>query len=180
MPFKELGYDHIGDLDYFNGLIYATLEDINYVRPRIVLFKDDDLSVEGYSDLVGQSHLPWCVMNPANKLVYSSEFNPVTRINVFKLKNRGSADLVDRLRLDRNLHNVQGGSIHGNKLYVSCDDEVKGIYEVDLASGEVSTFLETRIPHEMEGLCVDFSDGIVIHFIDHEGYFYHARKRSIT
>lgn len=178
IPFKELGYDHIGDLDFFDGLIYASFEDVNYAKPRVVLFKEEDLSVFSYSDLVDQSHLPWCVINPRDKLLYSSEFDPVTHINFFKLRYQDSADLVTKLKLKKPLHKVHGGCIHKNKLYVSCDDEVKGIYEIDLSSGDVLTLLETKIPHEMEGISADFSDKTVLHFIDHEGHFYHARRNE--
>lgn len=175
IPFQELGYDHIGDLDFFDNLIYASFEDVNYAKPRVVLF-EEDLSVSSYSVLVDQSHLPWCAVNSRDELVYSSEFDPVTHINAFRLREQDSADLVTRLELKRTLHNVQGGFIHENKLYVSCDDGVRGIYEIDLSSGEVLTLLETRIPYEMEGLCADFPDRTVLHFIDHEGQFYHARR----
>lgn len=176
IPFQELGYDHIGDIDFFNNLIYASLEDVNYSSPRVLLF-DENFAIYGYADLNDQRHLPWCVVNPDDRLLLSSEFDPVNYINFYELdETQHSARLVVRLKLSQTLRNVQGGCIHEGILYVSCDDEVKGIYKIDLTSGKVSTLLETRILYEMEGICADFHETPVFHFIDHEGHLYHARR----
>ena len=174
IPFQELGFDHIGDIDFFNGLIYASLEDIAYSRPRIVLF-DEKLSVRDYVDLSDQKHLPWCAVNPEDHLLLSSEYDPVKYVNFYEIKTQHSAKLVRRLKLSKILHNVQGGCMHEDELDISCNDQVKGIYRIDLNSGKVFTLLKTKIPYEMEGICADFNEKPVFHFIDHEGHIYHAR-----
>jgi len=177
IPFQKSRYDHVGDIDYFNGLIYLPLEDVIYSRPRILVC-NEDLSTYDYADLVDQAHMPWCVINPENGLLLSSEFDFVKYINFYEIKPDHTAKLVDKLRLSKVLRKVQGGCIHEDSLYVSCDDDVKGIYRIDLRSGEVYTLLETRIPYEMEGICADFLENPIFHFIDHEGHLYHAQKVS--
>lgn len=173
-PYADVGYDHIGDLDFFEGKIYASIEDVDYKKPRLVIF-NQDLSVDTWCQLPQLSHFPWVAVHPETRYVYTSEFAPVDKINIYEVKPRDEANLVDQIKLSQTLYSVQGGFIHENSLILSCDDEPKAIYRVDMETGRVETMLETLILTEMEGICSE-NDAKILHFTNHEGQFFHATR----
>lgn len=65
------GYDHIGDIDYHKGLIFAPVEYQNYRRPALLMAFSDDLQLIGYALLPGgYTTCPFCAINPKTGLLY--------------------------------------------------------------------------------------------------------------
>ena len=171
---KKQGYDHIGDIDYFEGIIYAPVEDYRYKNGTFVLYFAENLTYTGKYIKTSQSHMPWCAIDPETQLLYSSEFDNVRSLYVYDLK-KDFRRLKD-LPLSQTLHRVQGGTIHNGLLYLSCDDFGERIYIVDIKTGKVLDSFATNIGWEMEGITIyrfeNASLGI-LHFIDHGKNIYH-------
>lgn len=72
--FSNLGYDHIGDLDFFNGHLYVPLEGQPVTR---VLFYNTSLELVNWAafDAPHQTHAPWCAVNPLDGYLYTSNFD---------------------------------------------------------------------------------------------------------
>jgi len=160
-PYRE-EYDHIGGLQFWNGNIWAALEDVTYTRPRVAIFKED-LSADLCVDLPHQRGCPWVTLDEGGQL-YSSEFDPCDTILVY-WPSLPEATLLQEIPLSHTLHNVQGGCWYRGSLYLSCDDEGKGIYRVS-ERGEVHHLVDTGIDTEMEDLHVM---NWKAYFIDHQG-----------
>lgn len=94
-------YDHLGDLDFYQGLLYVALEGHSYDMtetfrvlpnppPKIAIYDANSLAfvsaatVPGYeADIV--SSCAWCAVNPLNDLLYTSDSNPVNNtLRVYK------------------------------------------------------------------------------------------------
>jgi len=154
-------YDHIGGIDYFKNKIYASLEDPDYVKPRITVF-DDNLELLEVFRIPRQYGCPWVAIH--NNLLYTSEF--ITKyINVFTLTGKYVTDI----RLEYPLFKIQGGKFYKNELYLACDNPTKSIFKVSL-DGAVKLFIDTKIKNEMEDIHIT-KDG-TIYFIDHLGHLY--------
>lgn len=115
---KPLGSDHIGDIDYHGGLIYAALEgpiQIATIDPRNPSkgFEGHRLQGANAGDSPPQTSNPWCAINPWDGLLYTSDFDRIDRVNGYDprqdYKFRGSIVLSGA-----DVINVQGGVFSDN------------------------------------------------------------------
>ena len=102
---NHVGGNHIGDIDYYNGLIYApiedggqnlqvaTLNDPEYQHPYIALYDAKTLQPTGVTYALDKSiheaGVPWVAVNAKRREVYTAEWDmPHDRINVFDTQMR--------------------------------------------------------------------------------------------
>ena len=171
---QDQGYDHIGDIAYFEGKLYAPIEDASYVKPIIALFDTASLNFTGDYAQVPQAHIPWVGVDPRTGYFYSSEFDGVNKLFVYD-PNQNFA-LIDEIQLDTTLSRVQGGAFHEDFLYLACDNG-DYVYEVEVTSGTVTPVIIVPEGPEMEGIEAYALDSGVLHFVvetrDATNIFYH-------
>lgn len=168
--------DHIGGISYYNGLIYASVEndaedynlvityDARTLKPVDVYEMPNELLPDG---------IPWCCVDADNDYLYCSQFNNVTEILVFDIETMA---LSHTIPLSREIVRIQGGEYYDGLLYLSSDikdsnDDV--IYTVDIETGEVVTLCTRSLPsmagNEAEGITVyPMADGSFIHVLDYD------------
>jgi hypothetical protein len=186
---NHLGGNHIGDVDYYNGRVYAPVEDggqsagpvnINdpeYQHPYIALYDARTLAYSGKSyaldKRIHEAGVPWVAVNAPRREVYTAEWDmPHDRINVFdtQLRFRRFLPLVYPRSLGPGFHlsRIQGAKVHRGLMYVTRDDADKTVFSIDLHSGRVSKLfsLKPGVPSELEGLSVwPTADGALLHVI---------------
>eukprot|EP00027_Filamoeba_sp_ATCC50430_P018122 CAMPEP_0168567584 /NCGR_PEP_ID=MMETSP0413-20121227/15089_1 /TAXON_ID=136452 /ORGANISM="Filamoeba nolandi, Strain NC-AS-23-1" /LENGTH=261 /DNA_ID=CAMNT_0008599797 /DNA_START=65 /DNA_END=850 /DNA_ORIENTATION=- len=154
----ELNYDHIGDIDVFEGTIYAPIEEPNYTRPAIARYSSE---LE-FIDFVAtrQHHMPWVAVDPATKLLYSSEFDNVTFLYVYDTQQKLAFQGLFSISVPavQTLTAIQGGFIYDNLLYLSSswNHTMVTVYVVDMETGKWlpdQTFY-VNSQGEVEGLTV--------------------------
>ncbi len=174
----EPGVNHLGDCDFSHGLLHVAMEGTTPARVGVF---DGDLAYRGSAALPEQGDsCPWCAVNPADGLVYSSRFDTDhlsvyrprwsrTGDEAFDLEHVRDVPLVSedgaRLSLDR----VQGGAFSPvGHLYLTGDTADGGLFGIDTSSGQ--RVIHVVIPYEpgwpehqvIEGVTVlDLSDGRV-------------------
>jgi hypothetical protein len=159
----DLGGNHIGDIDVNGGLLYAPIEDgTAFLHPYIVTYRADTLEWTGDSWLLPQELLtkgvPWVAVDGPRKLLYTAEWDPTERINVFDLAS--DLALVKTLELSSPIGRIQGAKVFGGQLYASSDDDAKTMYEIDLDTGTVMTlFTLGTTGSEAEGLALVSAGG---------------------
>lgn len=180
---QDQGYNHIGDIAYFVGKLYAPIEDVSYVKPIIGIYDADSLNFTGDFVQVPQSHFPWIAVDPRTGYFYSSEFNGVNKLYVYELyvwDGDKYFDLIDEVTLNLTLSRVQGGAFLGDFLYLACDNG-DYVYEVEIASGTVNPVFNVPSGPEMEGIEAYELDSGVLHFVaetgDSTNIFYHYDNR---
>lgn len=73
---EDSGYNHIGDIDHHDGLLYAPLEHKDKERPSILLVFDADLRFVGRTTFSAQAtEGPWCAVGKLDGYLYSSAFD---------------------------------------------------------------------------------------------------------
>lgn len=161
---KELGCDHIGGLSYYNGTVYAAVEDgPDYQHPFIVLYDAETLKFTGkYYELPQELHtagVPWCAIDAEKKVFYTAEWENATVLNVFSLD---TFELVDSIELSEPVDRIQGAELFDGKLYMSCDEEndMKRVFTADIETGKVEVAFIRNVGKEIEaeGLTV-YADG---------------------
>ncbi|MBQ5592138.1 MAG: hypothetical protein IIU80_04265 [Clostridia bacterium] len=157
---EEMGYDHIGGLSIYNGLIYAAVEDgPDYERSCIVLYDAETLKYTGrYYPLPYDLHkegVPWCAVDAEKNYFYTAEWTNAAVLNVFDLE---TFELVKTVPLSQKIDRCQGAEMFGGRLYMSCDelDGNKHIYSVDVVTGDVQTVFTRNVGEsiEAEGMTV--------------------------
>ena len=157
--FKNLEYDHIGDISVQYGIVYAPVENKPETDPLVLLYDAETLEYTGKYFAVDWEYLkdgiPWCATD--DNYLYASQFNDAERIVVYNIDDMSFSHTVE---LSETLSRIQAGDVVDGVLYLNCDphDVNKTIYAVDLETGEVTLLCDratTGYDTETEGLCVE-------------------------
>jgi hypothetical protein len=156
------GLDHIGDIDYFDGIIYASLDTTHgYTNGHVALYDARDLKYTGtVFDLQGAPSNPkndvasWVAIDAKRGVGYGKEWQRGDTINVYHLEDW---KFDHTLTLDMALERIQGGKVHGDWLYMSSDNATHSVYRANLNSGHVEELF--RLPAapgstEVEGIAL--------------------------
>ncbi len=164
----QQGGNHIGDIDVHGGLLYAPIEDgPDYLHPYIVTYDAKTLQPTGKSYPLPQKLLtqgvPWVAVDGPRKRVYTAEWNPTQRIDMFDLENNLAFEKT--LELTTTIGRIQGAKVFGGEMYATSDDTDKTIYKIDLDTGTVmKLFTLGTTGSEVEGLALTReSDGAHVH-----------------
>ena len=151
---KDKGCNHIGGLSYYNGYVYAAVEDgPDYLNSFIVLYDAETLEYTGtYYELPHELHLegvPWCAIDVERGYLYTAEWTKATVLNIFKLEDMS---LVTTLPLSEPIDRIQGAEMFGGKLYLSCDEEndQKRVFCLDVETGVVQTAFTRNVGSQFE------------------------------
>ncbi len=135
-PLPE-GFDHFGDLDVRDEVVYVSLE--GNEQPGIATY-DTNLRLLATKELPDQQHCPWCAVNPKNGLVYSSEFDAgelrVYRPFLTSVVPVGAMPLFDEDGRPLEIKSIQGGAFSPlGHLYLLSDEQDGGIMGFDMITG---------------------------------------------
>ncbi len=189
---KEKDDDHIGGISYYDGKIYAAVEDSDeYLSPCIVVFDCETLDATGevyfLSNEIFDDGVPWCAVDPETGYLYASKWSNAETIYVYDTADSMNPvreiELTGLGKIDR----IQGGEFYNGTLYLSndCHDNgnYKNILSVDINSGEVALAAQRDVGGEnieAEGLTFwQSEDGSVMHLLDYNkiiGIFVHHYK----
>ncbi len=182
--------DHIGGISYYNGKIYASVEDSDdYLSPCIVVFDCETLECTGeVYDLPAEVYddgVPWCAVDGEKGWLYASKWNDINTVYAYDIND--SMKLVKEIPLSQTVHRIQGGEFYNGTLYLSNDIEdngnFKNILSVDVSNGNVEIAALRDVGGdniEAEGLTFfPAEDGSVMHVLDYNkviGIFVHHYK----
>lgn len=132
------GYDHVGDIDVVDGIVWAPLETPDKSAGRQVLARYAESSLT-YQDhfTVPQHHASFVTVDEEGLIWSSDEFDVVDALLRYRLEN-GRLQQLPPLELSDPLERVQGVDILDGAAWVSTDDDHDGVYRVDLATGAVT------------------------------------------
>jgi hypothetical protein len=152
IPRQLRGYNHLGDLDYYDGRLYVPLEGS---APAIGVF-DADLDYIALALLPNATDAPWCAINPVDGHLYASSFR-ASAVRKYRMTWNGdslslvqvaSVALRDRAGRPLTLARVQGGVFSATgHLYLVSDVPGHGIEAFDLETGRQ----QVEIPVEFDG-----------------------------
>lgn len=150
----KYGIAHIGGLSYYNGYIYAGLEDSKvWDYPIIGVYDAESIQLVKYhimdSELITRG-MPWVCVNPENGLLYCMDHSKQpTKILVYDTANE--MKFVKDVALSEVVPSIQGAEFYNGILYAATNDDTQAIYKIDPESGEVSKFLDRNLTSGSEG-----------------------------
>lgn len=172
LSLQKLGCNHIGGISYYDGKIYAAVEDgSDYLHPFIVVYDARTLRFTGtYYALPQELHVdgvPWCAVDAARGRLYTAEWSNAKVLNVFNIEDMS---LVGTVPLSQPLDRIQGAEMYGDTLYLSSDKgDAKTVWSLDPLTGEVNIAFTRNIgeDYEAEGMTVSPAEGgFIAHIID--------------
>lgn len=180
---------HIGGISYYNGYIYASLEDSKqWQHPVIALYDAETLEYTGICHEVSSKILtrgiPWVAVDAENGFIYASHSKTVEEIHCFDLD---TFEYVKSFAVSDPMDAIQGGEVYNGKLYVGTNDSTRAVYTIDVKSGKVEKLFD-RIMYqpklidnfggEGEDLTVyPMEDGTLIHALDIGALFIDSNLR---
>ncbi|MBQ3537887.1 MAG: hypothetical protein IJA39_04825 [Clostridia bacterium] len=186
---EKYNSQHIGGISYFDGIIYAALEDSKeWKHPIIALYDAETLSYTGICYELPVSlqtrGVPWVAVDGENGVAYTGDSRNYTEIYKFSLSD---FSYIETIALSEDVVKIQGGEIADGVLYCGTNDMTRAVFTIDLATGEVTKLFD-RIMYEYklidnfggegEGLTLyDAEDGTYIHTLQLGALFIDASLR---
>ncbi len=170
------GSDHIGGISYYDGKIYAAVENKAEDSPLVITYDARTLHIVDVFELPNENlpdGIPWCCVDGENGYLYCSQFNEVEEILAFELE---TMEFSHKISLSKSVVRIQGGEVYDGILYLSSDtansnDDV--IITVDVTNGAVRELCTRSLPsvagNEAEGVTVfPMEDGTFVHVLDYD------------
>ena len=151
---EELGIKHIGGLSYYNGFIYAGLEDSKvWDYPIIGVFDAETLELVDYYIMDSEKitrGLPWVCVDSETGYLYCTDHskNP-TVLLVYDVAN--DMNPVEEIALESSPYAIQGAEFYGGTLYAATNDDTQAIYKINPANGKVEKYLDRNLTSGSEG-----------------------------
>ncbi len=160
---ENYGIAHIGGLSYYDGYIYAGLEDSKvWDYPIIGVYDAETLDFVDYfimdSEVITRG-LPWvCVDSETGYLYCTDHSKKPTKLLVYDTANEMA--FVKEVPLSFSVPSIQGAEFHNGILYAATNDETKAIYKINPENGEVEKHLDRNLlGGEGEGMTFIEKDG---------------------
>lgn len=151
---KNLGIAHIGGLSYYNGYIYAGLEDSKvWDYPIVGVYDANTLELVEYYIMDAEAitrGLPWVCVDAKTGYLYCTDHskNP-TKLLAYDTANE--MKLVKEVALEESPYAIQGAEILDGVIYAATNDDTQAIYTIDPDSGEVEKLLDRNLTSGSEG-----------------------------
>ncbi|MEM9835843.1 MAG: hypothetical protein AAF828_05045 [Bacteroidota bacterium] len=174
----NFGTRHVGGLDLWQNRLYVACEEPTAGGHPFVAILDKSLRKVGKTrlhpneaghDPRSSGKMPWCAINPADGLFYTSDFDNVSAVHGYDM-NRGWR-YTKSIHLDRTIQRVQGGDFTDNgHLFLASDDRDDQNFAHIMLFNGVRGHLMADLPvarkfghffqgdEEIEGLC--FAKGV--------------------
>ncbi|MDD6276872.1 MAG: hypothetical protein PUB20_08655 [Clostridia bacterium] len=186
---EKYGSAHIGGISYYNGKIYAPLEDSKiWEHPIVAVYDAQTLEFTGeYAELpkeIMTKGASWISCDAEKGLLYSSHSTNAEELICFDIN---TFEYVGSVKLSEPVIRIQGGEVYNGKVYVGTNDSTRAVYTIDVETGKVEKLFD-RIMYqpklienfggEGEDLTVyPMEDGTLIHALDIGALFIDANLR---
>jgi len=129
-------YDHIGDIDIADGVLWAPIEKDDKESGEQVLARYDARTL-AFRDsfVVPQHHAAFVTIDSDGVLYSADEFGDDT-LQRYRVVG-ASLEKLAPLEMSQKVDRIQGGDIASGAIWLSTDDDHDGLYRVDLATGQV-------------------------------------------
>jgi subtilase-type serine protease len=133
---KARGYDHIGDIDVVRGVLYAPLEQPRYALGHQAMLMYDAATLTYRGGVVLPQHQnSFVTVDAARRIAYTMDEFGGDSLLRYDIADGWRA--LDPLRLSTRINRVQGADLSNGAIWCSTDDKRKGVYRVDLHTGDV-------------------------------------------
>lgn len=179
--YSDIGLNHIGDIDYADGLLYISLDSSQrdpvtggkYENPVFAVYRASDMSFTGQAFSLNPPHgihdiASWVAVDAKNGLGYGMAYENATEIAVYNLSDWSFKEYIP---LTQTIDQAQGGKLLDGWMYFSTDNDKKTICRANLKTGEVEVLGNLKIDREQEVEGLSFNqtkDGWSMYILNRE------------
>ncbi|MBL1213029.1 MAG: hypothetical protein HND52_06715 [Ignavibacteriae bacterium] len=182
-PFSSLTKEanHLGDIDYYNGKLYAGAEyfyDGSASNIQIVIYDAETLEFDSFFSWEpesGQQEVCAITVDPKNNLVWMADWIDGSYLYKYDLTN---GTYIGKLHIYPVPEKQQGIKVYKNQILITADDgdaeyeESDHLYAVSILESEssskvslIKTFNDVKRQGEIEGLTIDgIENTLIVHF----------------
>lgn len=187
--FEQYGSDHIGGISYYNGTVYASVEDgENYSYPIVALYDSETLEFTGRYTLISKDILfrgcPWVCCDAERGVFYVGNSRDAVELYAFDLE---TLEYVKTIPLESEIVSIQGAEMYEGYMIAATNDATRAVYKVNIETGEYTKMFD-RIMYEPklidnfggegEGITVlEMEDGTLFHALDIGALFIDSNLR---
>lgn len=151
---KELGIAHIGGLSYYNGKIYAGLEDSKvWDYPIVGVFDAETLELVEYYIMDAEKitrGLPWVCVDSATGYLYCTDHSKTpTKLLVYDTAD--GMKPVKEVALSDSPYAIQGAEVLDGVIFAATNDDTQAVYMIDPENGEVCKAFDRNLTSGSEG-----------------------------
>lgn len=149
------GYNHVGDVDVADGILYVPLEQPEYQRDEQVMacFDPETLTFQD-SQTVAQRHNSFIAVE--GDLAYSMKGFSGDQILIYRVGDSCTFEPLEPLQMSARVNRVQGADFADGALWLATDDAERALYRVDLDTGTVAPIgAMSDVADEGEGEGID-------------------------
>lgn len=153
--FLPEGYNHIGDVDVEDGVLYVPLEQPDYQtrEQQMACYDPTTLTFEA-SQPVEQRHNSFIAVDGDRG--YSMEGFSGDQILVYEVGDGCTFTPLEPIQMSATVQRVQGADYYDGALWLATDDAQRGLYRVDLETGLVAPIGNmSHVADEGEGQGID-------------------------
>ncbi len=191
-PFKgleEYGVSHIGGISYYDGFVYAALEDSKkWQSPMVAIYDAETLEFTGRYVLLDNTLLtrgcPWVCCDKERGLFYVAECSDTKELYCYDIE---SLSFVRTVQLGDTVDEIQGAEMYKGRMYAATNDSTRAVYCIDVETGRFNKCFD-RIMYqpklidnfggEGEDITVlEMDDGTVLHALDVGALFIDSNLR---
>lgn len=148
------GIAHIGGISYYNGKIYAGLEDSKvWDYPTVGVYDAETLEMTAFyfmDDELITRGMPWVCVDPDTGCLYCADHSKQpTKLLVYDTAK--GMEFVREVPLSEAVPSIQGAEFMNGVLYAATNDATQAIYRIDPMSGEVTKYLDRNLTSGSEG-----------------------------
>ena len=186
---EQYNADHIGGISYYNGYIYAGVEDgDDYDYPIVAVYDAETLEFTGkkvvFSTEMMSEGCPWVCCDGERGVFYIGECNDTKEFYCYDLE---TLEYVETVELTGTVDEIQGAEMYQGYMYAATNDKTRAVYKIDLESGNIVKYFD-RIMYEYsiiknfggegEGITVlPMEDGTLFHALDIGALFIDSNLR---
>jgi hypothetical protein len=155
-------YNHVGDIDVADGMIWAPLEKPDKdIGEQVMARYDAETFAFVDSFVIAQHHAAFAAVDEDGVVYSADEFSDDTLLR-YRLEG-DSLEPIEPLVMSRPIERIQGADIAAGAAWLATDDDHNGLYRVDLTTGEVQDVGSMGyVDGEGEGIDAEESDGDVL------------------
>ncbi len=146
------GCKHIGGITYYDGKIYAPVEDSKVFENLYICVYDAKTLRFLFSKAVPleyhENGIPWCAADPEKGLIYSAGRDHITSVNAYDAK---TLEFVEKIDFEAPVHKVQGGEMYEGILYLSISRDDHAVFAINLETGAVRKAFARNLESSAEG-----------------------------
>ena len=151
---KDLGIKHIGGLSFYNGKIYAGLEDSKiWDYPIVGVYDAETLELVEYYIMDAEKitrGLPWVCVDPETGYLWCTDHSKTPTV-LLAYDTADEMKFVKEVSLESSPYAIQGAEIKDGIIYAATNDDTQAIYKINPENGSVEKHLDRNLTSGSEG-----------------------------